>query len=146
MSSTLTFWFSFERFKSAVVVTCLKLDSSRNLSMEPACPTMAQGPTAGLWHVFFRGLWFRIFSVLRVKWIGFFLQREAASGVLTTEGGFYRADAWLVVSFSALGEFGGSLCVFQHVEQQSSFSDMLSMRCLLQMYPPQSWPPSWSCI
>ena len=62
-------------------------------------------------------------------------EREKSKATVKIRG---RADAWLVVSFSAMGEFGGSLCVFQHVEQQSSFSDMLSMRCLLQMYPPQS--------
>ena len=54
-----------------------------------------------------------------------------------------RADVRSMVSFSVMGEFGGSLCVFRHVEKQSSFSDMLSMRCLLQMYPTTVLPPIW---
>ena len=62
-------------------------------------------------------------------------EREKPKATVKIRG---RADAWSVVSFSAMGEFGGSLCVFWHVEKQRSFSDMLSMRCLLQMYPPQS--------
>ena len=33
------------------------------------------------------------------------------------------------------GEFGGSLCVCGHVEKQSFFLDILSMRCLSQIYP-----------
>ena len=38
------------------------------------------------------------------------------------------AGAWTVVPFSAMGESGRSLCVFGHVEEESSFLGMLSVR------------------
>ena len=59
-------------------------------------------------------------------------EREDPRWLSRLRGG---TDVWSAVSFSVTGEFGGSLCVCGHVEKQSFFLDILSMRCLSQIYP-----------
>lgn len=41
---------------------------------------------------------------------------------------------WIVVPFSVMGESGRSLCVFGHVEEESFFLGILTVRYLLQIH------------